>query len=31
MFRPVDWAIFAVLVIGFVVGVHGLATGSIAI
>jgi len=31
MFRPVDWVIFAVLVVGFAVGIYGLATGSIAI
>jgi arginine:ornithine antiporter/lysine permease len=31
VFSPVEWLIFAVAVIGAVVGIHGLATGYITI
>lgn len=31
MFTPIEWIIFLATVVGFVVGIHGLATGYIAI
>jgi arginine:ornithine antiporter/lysine permease len=31
VFHPVDWAVFGVAVVGAVVGIYGLATGTIAI
>jgi len=31
VFQPVDWAVFGVAVVGAVVGIYGLATGTIAI
>jgi arginine:ornithine antiporter/lysine permease len=31
VFTPVEWVIFAVAVVGAVIGIHGLATGYITI
>ena len=31
VFSPVEWGIFAVVAIGAVIGIHGLATGYITI
>ena len=31
VFQPVDWAVFGVAVLGAVVGIYALATGTIAI